>query len=305
MDKVTRPKASKGKINTQDQFELCYLRHQYVRRAEYNPNAEDVAPYFGVVKNLTKHTFWKYFYLFNAVGLESEDITNIGMVHLTSYLSLFSIEQDDNKYNAFVKAFQHKYATNEEPDDLAILNKNRANFSIFLKQRMEDLVRVCNQKGKNIRGVSLEEYQAYVGQEPPPAMFSVILEKPENFGFEKIDWNTFKTLRKLVGKPQALAFRHEELWYVAIALEKKHLNLEDLSGADQSPRDNIHNMNPEELLLDTQDRLYWDRKMETFENKPKASRKLILKRFIEKNKDNPAYAEELTTARKMLRSGQL
>ena len=90
---VTRPEPSEKKIRTSDDFELCYLRHQYFRRVKYNPTEQEMAPYMGIVANLTKNTFFTYFNLFKAVGMYQDDILNIGRVHLVSFLGLYSLEK--------------------------------------------------------------------------------------------------------------------------------------------------------------------------------------------------------------------
>ena len=132
--KVVRPVAGKGKISCKNEFEYCYLRHQYLRRVTYNPTAKEMEPFKKVIVKLSKKTFFGYKHLFFIVGLESEDIINIGMVHLVNFLGLFSLQNTPDKYKDFVTYF--KKIQDEEPSKDDVLDKNKANFTLFLKQRM-------------------------------------------------------------------------------------------------------------------------------------------------------------------------
>lgn len=97
MLEVKRPAPPKRKINTRDDFELCLLRHQYFRRAKYNPTEEEMKPYMYIVENLSKNTFFTYFNLFKSVGMYQDDVLNIGRVHLVSFLGLYSLEKMESK----------------------------------------------------------------------------------------------------------------------------------------------------------------------------------------------------------------
>jgi|ERR1035437_4430841 hypothetical protein len=297
---VTRPTAQKRKIHSKNEFELCYLRHQYLRRVDYNPDEKEMAPYIAIVKHCANNTFAMYRNLFFSVGFERDDLINIGKVHLISFLGLFSLEKMENKYVDFMEVYEHK--NNKLPDEFAMLSKNRANFTMFLKQRMEDVVRICRQKTRNIRGLPTEEYYAYNGPNPPPAERRELLENYAQFGFRKMDIAVFKSIRKKVRTLDKNLFQFNNTWYVAVQLDHRALAFADLAGAGLDPHDSLHNLNPEQVLYNKEQDALWRRRKKNFARKPKDMKIKMISDFVEKNKDNGRYKEELIIAQKYLKN---
>lgn len=297
---VYRPEADSRKINSRDDFELCYLRHKYLRKANVNPTAEDMRPYKAIATHMAKNTFFTYRNLFGTVGFDKEDIISIAQIQLVSFLGLFSLERLPDKYKEFVDA--HFYAYLKDPDEFALLDKNRANCTLFLKQRMEDLVRVCRQKARNIKGLPTEEYFFYYGPNPPPAVLRDLIDNYERLGFKKLDTAVYKSIRKKVRVEEGPVFSLKGNYYVAVPIEQKTLSISDFSGAGLDPRDTIHHMNPEELFCAVESNNHWEMKHEEFNRKGRFYKTRILKQFIEENKKKPEFKEEVKAARKMLKT---
>jgi hypothetical protein len=295
---VQRPKANKKKIHSKNEFELCYLRHQYIRKVDYNPTEQDMAPYVPIVKNLAKNTFFTYRNLFHMVGMESEDLINVGKMHLVSFLGLFSLEKMPGKMEDFFHAHIYKHKKTPKEDDY--LDKNKANFTMFLKQRMEDVVRVCRQKARNIRGMPTEEFYVYCGEQRPPKISRDLVENYEKYGFRKIDIGTYKSIKKRA-KPEGLTFFFNNLWYIAVPVEHKSLSIADFSGADMDPYDNIHNMTPEQVLFHKQEAETFEAQKEEFEQYSDITKLTKVRDFVETHKDNPEFADEIKVARKLLK----
>ena len=246
MLEVKRPAPPKRKINTRDDFELCLLRHQYFRRAKYNPTEEEMKPYMYIVENLSKNTFFTYFNLFKSVGMYQDDVLNIGRVHLVSFLGLYSLEKMESKKKEFAdNTLRYKYREATQAD---FDQKNRANFTLFFKQRMEDLVRVCRQKVRNIKGKNPEEFAVFCGTENPPKNPKQLLKNHLDFNYKKIDFSIFKSIRKKANvNYDSTMFKFDGLWYVAIALEQTPLEIDDFITSESNPYENFHNMRPDEL----------------------------------------------------------
>lgn len=295
---VSRPEASKKKIHSKDEFELCYIRHQYFRKANINPSEEEMRPYYVIATSLARHTHFTYRNLFRLVGFEAEDLVNIAKVHLVSYLGLFSIEKLPEKYNAFLAVFKQTNDHDPWPEDL--LNKNKANFTLFLKQRMEDVVRVCRQKARNVKGLPTEEYYSYYGPKKPPAILRNLVESHEKYGFKKLDMAVYKSIKKKVKTTESV-FVFNNIWYVAVPVEHKNLELIDLSGAGLDPYDNVHNMDPEQIFFSKESENHWQERQNNFEVKTKERKMIVIKKFIKNNKKNPTLSEEVRLARKMLK----
>lgn len=292
---VTRPLPSDKKVRTSDSFELVYLRHQYFRRATYNPTEAEMAPYMKIVEHFTKNTFFTYFNLFKAVGMYHDDVLNIGRVHLVSFLGLYSLNRMEAKKALFVETFT-KFNF-KAPEDYDFDNKNKANFTMFFKQRMEDLVRVCRQKVRNIKGQPSEEYVVFCGSDKPPKYPKRLTKEYDQLGYKKIDFAIFKSIRKKADvNHDATIFQFNDIWYVALALEQKQLDLDDIVGSGSDPYENVHNMQPDEL--------YKEKEFEEFQalfSKKSNTRKItIIRKFIAKNKKNVHYREEIGVAKKLL-----
>lgn len=299
MEKVSRPEASKKKISCRDEFELCYLRHQYLRKAEYNPSEIEMAPYSLIVSHQAKNTFNIYKNLFGMIGLDRDDIVNIGRVHLVSYLGLFSIEKMPEKQQQFERIFEEQQGYAPYQDDT--LNKNKANFTIFLKQRMEDLVRVCRQKVRNIKGFPGDEHYVYYGTKKPPKILSLLMQDHEKYGFKKLDIAVFKTIRKRAKASGSSTFQFNGVWYVSLRYEHKTLSISDFSGAGMDPYDSLHNMSPERIYFDLQEEKFWEEKRVEFDTCEPKVRAKLLRGFLSKHKNKVKFKDEVKLAKKLLK----
>jgi len=304
------------KIHSKDEFELCYLRHQYLRRVTSEVTATDMAPYIKIVSHQAKKTFYAYRNLFKLVGFECDDVINIAKAHLISFLGLYKLDKVPKKYQEFLLAHTKKYLKEAGPADVD--NKDRANLTMFMKQRMEDVVRVCRQKARNIKGMPVEEYYAFYGPKKPPRNAYKLLKDHERYGFRKLDTASFKSIKKRskralnliknkgnrrkpnhnADKPESFLFAG--YWYVAVPLEKRSLELEDLTGAGIDPHDNIHNRNPEELLLDKFNEEEFEHKKAEFKASSPKRQEDRVRHFINKHKGNPMFREEIMLAKKFL-----
>lgn len=293
---VYRPSPAEKKIRTGEDFELCYLRHQYFRRVKYNPTEEEMQPFMKIVEHFTKNTFFTYFNLFRAVGMNHDDILNVGRVHLVSFLGLYSLEQMEDKK----RDWMIKFCINNEKEPKAadFEQKNKANFTMFFKQRMEDLVRVCRQKVRNISGQPSEEYLAFCGKNEPPKNINDIVKNKEELEYKKIELSIFKSIRKKASvNYDATIFKFNDMWYVAVPVEQKVLEAEDIFGAGFNPFENYHNKSPDLLLQEKEE----DGFGTYFNSKSDYRKRVILQKFIAKNRKLSDYKEEVDTAKKILK----
>lgn len=298
---VVRPPADLKKINSREDFELCYLRHQYLRRVDFNPTEADMKPFLKIVRKMAYNTHSVYNSLFGIIGFNVEDLINIGRVHLTSYLGLYSLSHNQEKFYNFMAKFEKE--NTRQPNEEEILGKDKADFTLFLKQRMEDVVRVCRQKARNIKGYLADENAFFHGPHQPPENIRTLLEEHDIHGFRKMDLSTFRSMRKKAKvSPSTSVFQVEGVWYVQVPIEKRKLTIEDLAGADFDPKDNFVNMNPEQIYTILEEEVYWNGKQEEFDNYAPIKKMRLMERFIENHKDDVRYKEELGAARKILKS---
>lgn len=302
-DKIIRPQAEDRKIRYNDDFELCYMRHRYVRRTDYNPTQIDMEPYMSVVRSLSKRTHKTYKNLFQTVGFEIDDLINICRIHLTSFLGLYSLERLDRKYRDFI-GYSIK-ANDRPPTQSEILSKNKANFTIFLKQRMEDVVRICVQKARNIKGIQTNEFLVLYGPVKPPENIEELIEKQLELGFKKLDIATFKTIKRRENIKGDGPFQFAGSWYISIRLDHKPLCAEDLAGAGYDPHGSIHNKDPEALLIERENEDLFTKYSRTFKRFTKEQKAKVFMDFIERHKDNTLLKEEVALAQKMYQNLRL
>jgi hypothetical protein len=296
---VTRSDAPEKKVSHRSDFELCYLRHQYIRKAKHNPTIGEMKPYTWIARHVARNTYDVYRVLLRMVGFEYEDVVNIANIHLVSFLGLFTLEQTPEKYEAFVNSY---YLNNfKKPEEKHVMDKNKANCTMFLKQRMEDLIRVCRQKARNIKGLPAEEFFFYCGPNKPPKIRRKLIVEYERLGFRKIDSGTYKAIKRR-SKSDTNSFTFDGKYYVAVSVDQKSLGIEDLAGAGIDPYDSIHNMSPERILTEKQTETEWEKKRESFKSQPETYKVMVIEKFIEVNKRNRKLKEEVKTAKKLLKS---
>lgn len=298
MSKTIQPAPTK-KISHKESFEFCYLRHRYLRKIENSPSQDEMKPYLSIAKHLAKNTYFTYKNLFRIIGFDCDDLISIANIHLVSFLGLFSLEKMPEKYEEFISSHYLKHLSHAS--DFDVRNKNKANCTIFLKQRMEDVVRVCRQKARNIKGLPTEEYFFYYGPNRPPRILRNLIENYEKYGFRKLDTAIYKSIKKKVKIDDSLIFTLNGNYYVAVPVEQKNLSLSDFSGADLDPYDNIHNMNPEQAFSIVEEHKIWEQRQKEFNDVDLSNKAFLIKRFIENNKKKPKFKEELKAARKLLK----
>lgn len=297
--RVHRPKASEDRIQSKNEFELCYLRHQYFRRVKYNPTESDMKPFAHIARYWSRKTFFIYSKLFYLVGLECEDIINIANVHMVSFIGLFSLENRPEKFEEFSKTFERIHGI--KPIHKDILEKNQAIFTLFLKQRMSDVVRVCRQKARNIKGIPFEECYFYCGVKEPPKNRRDLIKNYEKLGFKKLDVAIYKSVKKKAGSIFGSTFKFANHYYVSVPIKQKKLSLSDFTGAGLDPYDSLHNMTPEEMYSLSEDKRLWEKRENEFNEKPNEAKTSIIKNFIINNSKKTELKDEVRTARKLLK----
>lgn len=295
MKPVDRPKAPDLRINHKDNFELCFLRHQYIRRCTHNPSREEMQPYNKIVENCSKNTFYVYKNLFLMVGLDYEDVLSSSQVHLVSFLGLFALERNPQKLDDFIRKFRGHNSIKCTDEDL--LDKNKANFTCFLKQRLEDMIRICHQKAKNIKGIVAEEFIVFTGSKQPPLDIEDLIENHHSYGYKPLGTSTFKTIRKrFKSKQDGPVYLDGNTWYVCVPIKKKALSLTDFTCNNYDPYANLHNMDPEQALQTKQQDITLFGKLS---NQEQAR---VIELFLKENKNNSKFKEEIETAHEYLES---
>ena len=290
------PKSTRANSNAH--FELCYLRHQYLRKVKKQPTREEMEPYHKIVENFAGTTFYTYKNLFLMVGLDLEDVVNVGQIQVVSFVGLFALERNPKKLADFKRNFRSRNSIICSKAD--ILNKNQANFTYFLKQRLQELVRICSQKAKNIKGAIAEEFVVFRGLKQPPKDIEDLLEDHEKYEYSPLTTTAFRTIKKRMNnKQEGPVYLDGKTWYVCVPIRKKNINFTDFTCNNYNPYDNLHNMTPEEVL-DRKECTDWDGKWLKFNIISNEQRKVVIQEFIHANQGKVVFKDELKTAKRFL-----
>lgn len=236
------------KIDCQDYFELVYIRHRYFRNST-NPKPERLAEFEEMICNISYKFFSKNYQLFNEVGFEIEDIRNIARIHTISFISMGGLIENPDKMKDFTKRHKKKYGKNSEPGKMDIFRKECYDLARFLNQRLQDFVRNCKSKNKNIRGTSNEQIY-FIGSAKRNPSDIELAKYPEVYGYEKISKKRYKELQQKNNAKDKMKFMHNNNQIVrAVYLTGEHLSVSDIKDIGLDPRDNLYYGNPENNLI--------------------------------------------------------
>lgn len=118
---------SATRVNYKDNFELVYLRHRSLRRAR-KPSEQELKRYSSHVRSISRRAFNKYKYAFSVLGVDENDVYNVGMCYLIIFIDKWEVKGDDKK--------------------------SRKVLWQFLNQRFGEWAMIASKKNYNIRGNS-------------------------------------------------------------------------------------------------------------------------------------------------------
>lgn len=170
---------------------------------------------------------------------------------------------------------------------------------------MEDVVRVCHQKARNIKGMQTDDYLVFYGAQTPPEDLTDFQHNYAKYGYKKLDVSLFKSKKRkfkdALKNQSGPVFKLDGLNYVCVAVNHRNLELLDLVGADWNPYESIHNMTPEEVMVYLDDQKDYEIKKNRFLAMSKEYRNKKLSDFISLHQNDPMYNEEVQAAKKMLK----
>jgi hypothetical protein len=183
------------RISHRDEFELSYLRWRYLLRTE-NPAAEVLEKYKKAAYKSAKESYRDHENIYKASGMEPEDVCNIALVHLVSYLGIYSLQYVKEVNAKFSESFA--VTVGREPTLAEVAKEDLSNMICFISQRMNDLIRICKQKNRNITGeLSATGLFRLVGKEKQGADLNVYFA-PASYGYKKVGTEEYKKVKKLM-----------------------------------------------------------------------------------------------------------
>jgi len=240
-------KNEKSKFTAEDDYELVYLRHRYIRRSP-NPANARLEMFYPACKAIVKKISNRFEYVFKINGQGPEDLYNTSLVHIISYLGEFGLREHPEKLDAFVASFTKKEG--REPTSTEVDEKDIRSFQSFLYQRLEEWGKVAATKNKNIRGTY--SFTGYIMKEGKADEIDLTVLKTdfERFGYKMIKKKEYEDTLKLAGiNKKAVNFEFEGKFFRKLYVSPDELKIEDVEGTFLEYNDSPYYSDPEDNLM--------------------------------------------------------
>lgn len=256
----------------QNDFEMIYLRHDYVKRSDIDP--QYIKDFSDIIKKTSHIMFRKFNQSFTKIGFEVEDIESIASMYTMCYFSL--------------------YNSDDKP-----MMKQKSHLVNFLRQKLQYCALCCDRKLKNI--VVSKNSSSYFAE----TEFSVeaseenILSNHIGLGYREVSVKEYKQARKRAGYSQTL---YDENGFKIIEIVEHTSSISELDYkliSGHFGRDMYQT--PEDIVTEVQSNREFEINLQKFNEYDSKKKRSVLRGFIKQNKDNPKYKTELTAARKMLK----
>ncbi len=291
----------KHRINHKDEFELSYLRWRYLMRAK-NPKAEVIKKYEKAAYFCARKSYDLNYAIYKSSGMELEDVNNIALVYLVSYLGSMSIEYTPAEKKKFVKHFKEVHG--KKPTIEEIRRKDLSKMICFVQQRFIDLIRVCRQKNKNVTGEkTLKGVFVLEGVERDVSDWA-ILDSPATFGFRKLTTEETRELKNSTKNkriPQGRfvidgkVYRNATHTFSSVNVDDYESNYDSIVFLDQDPEDFDISQNQK-----LKNRFRMERLLDVYKKASPQKKARMLQRIVYFLGKNPEMKNELSLAKRLL-----
>lgn len=283
----------KSRLNYRDDFEMLYLRHEYLEKAG-KLNSSYVKKYAGIVHTTAKIMFNRLTN-FEKVGFTEEDIISITNIYMLSYMALYSIQTNPSEMEALL---QKKKVDSLPESEIIRIDRNR--LIAFLRQRLHHCGTVCARKARNItvgidrRGIFAETNNS------SPVSKEMILDNYKKYGYRKATAQEYKDAvqrakgnnkTEIIDKNGFKIFKIECL-NDGISQEDYRLLTESNKGLFYQSPDVVLQI-AEESQSEESEESFKDR----FQKMSKKQRLKTLQAFIKNNKGNKKLRTEIRLAK--------
>lgn len=235
----------KKKINSNDYFELVYMRHRYFRKST-NPQPERLREFEEMICNISDKIYYRNIGIFKIVGFDSDDLKNIGRINTVSFISMGGLNENPHLMEKFIADHKYKYGDKSDPSKRDIFLRECYNLAKYLNQRLQEIAKFCEIKSANIIGDKAKRIYLIGGQEKNPSDDSLLMS-PEAFGFKKIKIKKFKQMLKDLKPLSKTSFLTPDGQVIRIVHKKpNYLAIEDFY---RNSTDNESYLSAEDLMI--------------------------------------------------------
>lgn len=289
----------KKRLSFNDDFELLYLRHEYIEKAQKLGKKLDpslVKRYAGIVHTTAKIMYAKLKPNFQKCGFDEEDFIAITNLYMLSYMALYSIQTNPKEMDQVIAKRGHM-------DETEILRVDRNRLINFLRQRLLHCSTLFARKARNITvGEDLRGYYAETERTVVPVNKDLLLTDYKKYGYRKATVKEYKDAQK---NAQASGVQEitDKKGFKIIKVEQLNQGLSEYDFQLLSQNDKGTFYNPPDVILEnTEDEIALEAFKIRFDGLDRTAKRKLLKNFITKNKGDKSLQEELSLAKKMLKS---
>lgn len=282
------------RLNFNDDFEMLYLRHEYIRKAKFL-DSSFIEKYAGIVHTTAKIMFNRLTN-FEKVGFAEEDIVAITNMYMLSYMALYSIQTNQKEMENLLKK---KGVTELSDSEIARIDRNR--LINFLRQRLHHCGTLCARKARNItvgidrRGIFAETPNSN------GATRDLILQDYKKHGYRKVTQKEYKEAliraRKL-GKYEVT----DSNGFKIFKIESLNDGIGETDYRILVESNNSFLNHPPDIILERlEEEQVIERNKRKFNSLSIEEKNKILTTFLRKNKGDKHLKNELRLARKILK----
>lgn len=287
-------KAKRGTVD----FESLLFRWRYLSKISM-PSSAEIEQYRSVINRASDTAYVSFTHQLKSCGVEREDLRSLAMVHVMSYIGLFSLQKNDDKRQRFIQFFEKKNGVAPSSADLD--KKDKANAYSFVHQRLFENVMYFWRKQRSYSGIT-KQIRYFIGKPmEKKAHHLVFLRKFKQFGFVEI---TQQKAEEILQRPVLVGHHKVPDGTVIRVLGDRtplaSVDLEFFSLEKEMNKNFERTLNPEEILVDKQDTVSFDmfeQKFHTMTDKQKAR---VLKKFLKENHSTDSMMNEKNTAENLL-----
>ncbi len=280
---------ARKRVSVSEDFEMAYLGQAYANRVRPDVPTDWFKNHQKTVYLRSSSFFYKNSTLLLEVGMDRSDVLSIASCYLSFYLSHESVMIEGGKKNL---EFTQKYIEISGgllPTKEELETKDRADFALFLNQRLISLARVANSKAHNILGI---KYVDVLYRVAPHAVIK--------------DMKAIALMNR-VEKENAGYFRLSQKEARLITKQKKYVDRDSpfvCNGVTYVKVNESSSGNPAELYENIEESLEEDQTLfdlkHRFETLPKFQKILLLKKIIRQKNSKNCGKTEKALARQML-----
>jgi hypothetical protein len=286
----------KKRLSFNDDFELLYLRHEYMNMVEKKGKVLDpsyVKKYAGIVHTTAKIMYGKLKPNFQKVGFDEEDFIAITNMYMLFYMALYSVQTNDDAMESLLK----RRGPQSESEIVRIDRNQMIN---FLRQRLYHCSVLFARKARSITvGEDKRGFYAETAKSKDVPT-DLLLTSYKKHGYRKITLKEFKMAQKNA-KNKGLIDLVDKDGHKIIKVEQLNQGLSeyDFQLLSQDDKGGFYN-SPDIILQNAEEEVAMEAFKIKFANMDESAKKQMLTTFIENNRGDKKLKVELALARKML-----